>query len=327
MIRDDIARVAVKYLENEDLQIFMSQIDVILSNYTISKSKNEITKYDGSQDDEIIKMFFVSKKISGFSDRSINFYGYTIRQFRRMINKPLGMITTSDIRLFLGRKQIYDNCSPGYLNDMRRILSSFFKWLTAENYIAKNPMVPIGNIKEPKIIKKPFSEIEIERLRENCSDSREQAIIETLLSTGCRAAELVSIDIENIDFINKKIIVLGKGSKERVVYLNAKAVFELNKYIKDYQIESGPVFISKRQRKRLAAAGLQGIIKKLGERAKVPGCHAHRFRRTMATLALNRGMPIEQVQQLLGHEDISTTTLYAKSDKFSLREAHRKYVI
>lgn len=327
MIRDDIARVAVKYLENEDLQIFMSQIDVILSNYTISKSKNEITKYDGSQDDEIIKMFFVSKKISGFSDRSINFYGYTIRQFRRMINKPLGMITTSDIRLFLGRKQIYDNCSPGYLNDMRRILSSFFKWLTAENYIAKNPMVPIGNIKEPKIIKKPFSEIEIERLRENCSDSREQAIIETLLSTGCRAAELVSIDIENIDFINKEIIVLGKGSKERVVYLNAKAVFELNKYIKDYQIESGPVFISKRQRKRLAAAGLQGIIKKLGERAKVPGCHAHRFRRTMATLALNRGMPIEQVQQLLGHEDISTTTLYAKSDKFSLREAHRKYVI
>lgn len=327
MIRDDIARVAVKYLENEDLQIFMSQIDVILSNYTISKSKNEITKYDGSQDDEIIKMFFVSKKISGFSDRSINFYGYTIRQFRRMINKPLGMITTSDIRLFLGRKQIYDNCSPGYLNDMRRILNSFFKWLTAENYIAKNPMVPIGNIKEPKIIKKPFSEIEIERLRENCSDSREQAIIETLLSTGCRAAELVSIDIENIDFINKEIIVLGKGSKERVVYLNAKAVFELNKYIKDYQIESGPVFISKRQRKRLAAAGLQGIIKKLGERAKVPGCHAHRFRRTMATLALNRGMPIEQVQQLLGHEDISTTTLYAKSDKFSLREAHRKYVI
>lgn len=272
-------------------------------------------------------MFFVSKKISGFSDRSINFYGYTIRQFRRMINKPLGMITTSDVRLFLGRKQIYDNCSPGYLNDMRRILSSFFKWLTAENYIAKNPMVPIGNIKEPKIIKKPFSEIEIERLRENCSDSREQAIIETLLSTGCRAAELVSIDIENIDFINKEIIVLGKGSKERVVYLNAKAVFELNKYIKDYQIESGPVFISKRQRKRLAAAGLQGIIKKLGERAKVPGCHAHRFRRTMATLALNRGMPIEQVQQLLGHEDISTTTLYAKSDKFSLREAHRKYVI
>lgn len=327
MLRDDIARVAVKYLENEDLQIFMSQIDVILSNYTISKSKNEITKYDGYQDDEIIKMFFVSKKISGFSDRSINFYGYTIRQFRRMINKPLGMITTSDIRLFLGRKQIYDNCSPGYLNDMRRILSSFFKWLTAENYITKNPMVPIGNIKEPKIIKKPFSEIEIERLRENCSDSREQAIIETLLSTGCRAAELVSIDIENIDFINKEIIVLGKGSKERVVYLNAKAVFELNKYIKDYQIESGPVFISKRQRKRLAAAGLQGIIKKLGERAKVPGCHAHRFRRTMATLALNRGMPIEQVQQLLGHEDISTTTLYAKSDKFSLREAHRKYVI
>lgn len=327
MIRDDIARIAVKYLENEDLQIFMSQIDVIISNYNISKSKNEITKYDGSQDDEIIKMFFVSKKISGFSDRSINFYGNTIRQFRRMINKPLGMITTSDIRLFLGRKQIYDNCSPGYLNDMRRILSSFFKWLTAENYIAKNPMVPIGNIKEPKIIKKPFSEIEIERLRENCSDSREQAIIETLLSTGCRAAELVSIDIENIDFINKEIIVLGKGSKERVVYLNAKAVFELNKYIKDYQIESGPVFISKRQRKRLAATGLQGIIKKLGERAKVPGCHAHRFRRTMATLALNRGMPIEQVQQLLGHEDISTTTLYAKSDKFSLREAHRKYVI
>lgn len=327
MIRDDIARIAVKYLENEDLQIFMSQIDVILSNYTISKSKNEITKYDGSQDDEIIKMFFVSKKISGFSDRSINFYGNTIRQFRRMINKPLGMITTSDIRLFLGRKQIYDNCSPGYLNDMRRILSSFFKWLTAENYIAKNPMVLIGNIKEPKIIKKPFSEIEIERLRENCSDSREQAIIETLLSTGCRAAELLSIDIENIDFINKEIIVLGKGSKERVVYLNAKAVFELNKYIKDYQIESGPVFISKRQRKRLAAAGLQGIIKKLGERAKVPGCHAHRFRRTMATLALNRGMPIEQVQQLLGHEDIGTTTLYAKSDKFSLRESHRKYVI
>ena len=327
MLRDDIARIAVKYLENEDLQIFMSQIDVILSNYNVTKSKNEIVKYDGSQDDEIIKMFFVSKKISGFSDRSINFYGYTIRQFRRMINKPLGMITTSDIRLFLGRKQIYDNCSPGYLNDMRRILSSFFKWLTAENYIAKNPMVPIGNIKEPKIIKKPFSEIEIERLRENCSDSREQAIIETLLSTGCRAAELVSIDIENIDFINKEIIVLGKGSKERVVYLNAKAVFELNKYIKDYQIESGPVFISKRQRKRLAAAGLQGIIKKLGERAKVPGCHAHRFRRTMATLALNRGMPIEQVQQLLGHEDISTTTLYAKSDKFSLREAHRKYVI
>lgn len=327
MLRDDIARIAVKYLENEDLQIFMSQIDVILSNYNISKSKNEITKYDGSQDDEIIKMFFVSKKIAGFSDRSINFYSGTIKQFRRMIVKPLGMVTTSDIRLFLGRKQIYDNCSPGYLNDMRRILSSFFKWLTAENYIVKNPMLAVENIKEPKMIKKPFSEIEIERLRESCSDSREQAIIETLLSTGCRAAELVGINIENIDFINKEINVVGKGNKERIVYLNAKAVFELNKYIKEYQIEYGPVFISKVQRRRLAITGLQGIIKKLGKRAKVADCHVHRFRRTMATLALNRGMPIEQVQQLLGHEDISTTTLYAKSDKFSLKEAHRKYVI
>ena len=327
MLRDDIARVAVKYLESEDLQIFMSQIDVILNNYNVTKSKNEIVKYDGSQDDEIIKMFFVSKKIGGFSDRSIKFYGYTIRQFRRMINKPLGMVTTSDVRLFLGRKQIYDNSSPGYLNDMRRILSSFFKWLTAEKYISSNPMVPIGNIKEPKMIKKPFSEIEIERLRENCLDSREQAIIETLLSTGCRAAELISIDVENIDFINKEITVVGKGNKERVVYLNAKSVFELNKYIKEYQIEHGPLFISKQKRKRLGSTGLQTIIKNLGKRAKVTGCHPHRFRRTMATLALNRGMPIEQVQQLLGHEDISTTTLYARSDKFSLREAHRKYVI
>lgn len=327
MIRDDLARLAVKYLDNENLQSFMLNLDVILNNYNITQSKNEIVKYDGSQDDEIIKMYFVTKKISGFSDKSVAFYSTVIKQFRKMINKPLGMITTNDVRLFLGKKQVYDHCSPTHLNNMRRILSSLFKWLTAENYIVKNPMLAVDYIKEPKRIKKAFSEIEVERLRENCLDIRDKALLETLLSTGCRIGEVAGMNYEDVDFVSKQISVIGKGNKERIVYLNAKAIFELNRYIRVYQIESGPLFISKRGKKRLTIGGLSNIINRIGKRAKVNDCHPHRFRRTVATFALNRGMPIEQVQQLLGHEDIKTTTIYAKSDEQSLKEAHRKYVI
>lgn len=326
-LRKEINQVTLQYLSNSENQRFNSQLQLILANYKIMPQDKELTVYDGSYDKKMLEMFFVSKKVAGLSDASLQYYDFVIKEFCLKCRKPFTLVTSADIRLFLAKKEIYDHNSPTTLNNLRRVLRSFFEFLTNEEYIKKNPVASIENIKEKKRIKKPFTEFEVEKIRSVLVDSRDEAIIECLLSTGCRVSELCSIDLEDVNFMNKEIPVIGKGNKERRVFLNAKATFALKRYIKQYHIESGALFISKKGHRRLTKDGVEALIKAIGQKAHIKNCHPHRFRRTMASLALNRGMPIDQVSKLLGHEDVKTTSIYAITDIESLKEGHRKYVI
>lgn len=324
---NDINQITLQYLSNSENQRFDSQLQLILSNYKILPQTKELAAYEGEYDEKMLEMFFVSKKVAGLSDNSLHYYSTVIKEFKSKCPKPFALVSSADIRLFLAKKEIYDHNSPTTLNNLRRVLRSLFAFMANEEYIKKNPVAKIENIKESKRLKKPFTEIEIEKMRSILSNSRDEAIIECLLSTGCRVSELCSIDVEDVNFMSKEIPVIGKGNKERTVFLNAKATFALKKYINDYQIDSGPLFISKKGHHRLTKSGVESLIKKVGQKAHIKNCHPHRFRRTMASLALNRGMPIDQVSKLLGHEDVKTTSIYAITDKESLKEGHRKYVV
>lgn len=324
---NEINQISLKYLDNAANQRFNSELQLVLSQYQIKPETKELQVYKGTHDQELLKMFFVSKKVAGLSDNSLKYYSTIINEFLKKCPKPFSLITSSDIRLFLAQKEIYDKCSKVTVNNVRRVLRTFFQYLENEDYIQRNPVAKIESIKEDKRLKKPFTEIELEKLRASLSDSRQEAIIETLLSTGCRVSELVGIDIEDINFATREVPVIGKGNKERIVFLNAKAIFALKRYISEYQITVGALFISKRGHKRLTRGGIESIIKEIGQTSGVKNVHPHRFRRTMASLALNRGMPIDQVSKLLGHEDVKTTTIYAITDKESLKEGHRKYVV
>lgn len=326
-LRNEINQITLQYLSNSDNQRFNSQLQLILSNYKILPQTRDLTTYKVNYDGKMLEMFFVSKKVAGLSDNSLKYYSTVIEEFKSKCSKPFALVTSADIRLFLAKKEIYDHNSPTTLNNLRRVLRSLFSFMANEEYIKKNPVAKIENIKESKRLKKPFTEIEIEKMRSVLSNSRDEAIIECLLSTGCRVSELCSIDFEDVNFMSKEIPVIGKGNKERTVFLNAKAIFALKKYIKEYQIDTGPLFLSKKGHHRLTKGGVESLIKLIGQKAHVKNCHPHRFRRTMASLALNRGMPIDQVSKLLGHEDVKTTSIYAITDKESLKEGHRKYVV
>ncbi len=206
-----------------------------------------------------------------------------------------------------------------------RVLKSFFKWCSGEEYISRNPTENIKAIKKEKRIKRPFSETELELIREKAGNKRDRAIVEVLYSTGVRLSELCGMDIN--DITNDEIVVFGKGEKERTVYLNARARIAISEYLKTRTDDETALFIGRTTKKRLNKGGVEHMIRELGKNAGVPNCHPHRFRRTAGTIALNRGMPIEQVQQMLGHEDIATTTIYARSEERNVKASHGKYVV
>jgi site-specific recombinase XerD len=207
---------------------------------------------------------------------------------------------------------------------MRRYFSSFFGWCTDEELIANNPMRRIKAIKIKKIIKEPFSEMEMEKIRKSAENTRDRALVEFLYSTGCRVSEVVNIDLNDVDFVHNSIVVTGKGNKQREVYLSDRAEFWLENYLKERTDNETALFIGKGV-KRLCKPGIEAMIKKIGIAAGVENVHPHRFRRTLATNLLNKGMPIQEVQQILGHTKLDTTMIYCKVDKNNVQAAHRKY--
>jgi site-specific recombinase XerD len=271
-------------------------------------------------------MFFVAKKVSGLSSQSLRAYRSTINSFLKIIQKPLSQITANDIRLFIAMQK----CSAVTSNGYRRNLSSFFKWLSDEEYIPKNPMLKISKIKEPKTVKKPFNAEEIEELRDAAKDKRELAIIDVLLSTGMRVGELYKLNRKDVDFSTGEIIVTGKGNKQRICYLNAPAIKHLRDYLSERQDTYDPLILSKQEQKkypelnRLQISGIEVMVRELGRSVGIKDVHPHRFRRTAATMALQRGMPIEQVRIMLGHESIDTTLKYAVVSDNSVKYTHSK---
>lgn len=287
----------------------------------------EVAMRDESVDEEAVRMFFVAKSIQGLTKRSLEAYHNYIYSALRFINKPLQGITTNDLRYYLAVKKERDGNTDTSVDNVRRVLNSFFSWLEEEGYIERNPLKKIKKVRCGRRVKKPFKDVEVEKLRlEAAKDIRLTALLETMLSTGCRISEISGMNRADLD--GDEILVHGKGKKERIVYLNAKSRIALERYLKTREDENEAVFVTEdKPHARWKTGGMGADIRELGRNAGVPDVHPHRFRRTAATMALNRGMPIEQVQLMLGHESIETTTIYAVSAQEAVKASHKKYVV
>ena len=243
------------------------------------------------------------------------------------LQKPFNQVETEDLRVYLSEYQKRNNASKQTIDNIRRILSSFFTWLEDEDYILKSPVRRIHKIKTTKQVKETYSDEALERLRDNCKCIRDLAIIDILSSTGMRVGELVKLNRVDVDFVNRECVVLGKGSKERVVYFDARTKLHLQNYLNSRTDENEALFVSLLEpHNRLEIAGVEIMLRKLGRSLEINKVHPHKFRRTLATRAIDKGMPIEQVQRLLGHQKIDTTMEYAIVDQQNVKNSHKKYL-
>jgi integrase/recombinase XerD len=296
--------------------------EVLLKNMKEQEeSISETSNYD------YLKMFIAAKKIEGCSDRTVTYYKSTVEHLLKCIDTPIRKITTDEIRSYLAQYQEKGGCSKTTIDNIRRNISSFFSWLEEEDYILKSPMKRIHKIKTVQPVKETISDELIERLRDACLCKRDLAIVDLLYSTGIRVGELVRLNIDDISFEERECVVFGKGDKERRVYFDAKAKLHLQDYLKERDDDNPALFVTlDAPHQRLKISGVEIRIRSLGRSINAEKIHPHKFRRTMATRAIDKGMPIEQVQKILGHSQIDTTMQYAMVNQSNVKNAHRKYI-
>lgn len=275
----------------------------------------------------LLHSFLSAKKIEGCSEKSLKYYFSTIEALLNKLNKNISDISTNDLRLYLSDYQEKNNSSKVTIDNIRRIFSSFFSWLEDEDYILKSPVRRIHKVKTAKTIKEILTDEEIEKLRDNTNNIRDLAIIEILSSTGMRVGELVKINTKDIDFQERSCIVTGKGNKQREVYFDARTKIHLLEYINSRKDPEEALFVSfSKPNKRLTINSIESILRNLGKKCNINKVHPHKFRRTLATMAIDKGMPIEQVQKLLGHTKIDSTMHYAMVNQINVKMSHRKYI-
>lgn len=281
-----------------------------------------------TQENELLLNSFISaKKIEGCSDKTLTYYRNTIERLLVTLSLAICHITTTDIRTYLSDYQEEHQSSKVTIDNMRRIFSSFFAWLEDEDYIAKSPVRRIHKVKTDSLVKEVLSDEQLEQLRDSCTTKRDLAIIDFLSSTGIRVGELVKLSREDIDFHERQCVVFGKGNKERVVYFNARTKLHLQQYLNERTDSNPALFVSLNSpHSRLTISGVEVRIRKMGQALSMPKVHPHKFRRTLATMAIDKGMPIEQVQRLLGHVRIDTTLHYAIVNQNNVKLAHKKYL-
>lgn len=342
-----------------DTEDIKSKLIIILDKYEITERCTELAVIDENDTEKYMKMFLVNKRVSGRTERTMQHYNNELRRFFREVQKTPVDITSDDIKLYLALKEVRDKNSKVTQKNIMRVLSSFFQWMVKEEYILKNPMNKVDDIKTPKVKKEAFTETQIEQLRFAIGeDLRVICIFELLLSTWCRVSEVAQIKRKEISENLDSVLIHGKGSKDRICFINARAKLYLQKYLRERNDENEYLFpncsvgvhdaknrhISEECKIRklklydwwkapeLVGEGhidksvIEHIMRKLGKKANVENTHPHRFRRTGATLALRRGMPIEKVSKLLGHESIETTQIYLDISEKELEQAHRKFV-
>lgn len=276
---------------------------------------------------EYLEMFIAAKSIEGCSKRTLEYYRSTIENMLLIVNVPIRKVTTEDMRIYLAEYQKRNDCSKVTVDNIRRNISSFFSWLEEENYILKSPMRRIHKIKANQQVKDVISDEDIEKLRDHCKCKRDLAMIDLLYSTGMRVGEMVNLNISDIDFEARECVVFGKGGKERRVYFDAKAKLHLQAYIASRKDDNPALFVTlDAPSDRLKISGVEIRIRELGRGLNLTKIHPHKFRRTMATRAIDKGMPIEQVQKILGHSQIDTTMQYAVVNQNNVRNSHRKYI-
>lgn len=296
--------------------------EVLIKNLCDSEpEKTEISNYD------YLQLFLDAKKIEGCSERTLQYYQVTVERLFKSIKTPVRKQTTEEIRKYLSDYQKINNCSKVTVDNIRRNISSFFSWLEEEDYILKSPMRRIHKIKTKQQVKEIISDEVIEKLRDNCSCARDLAMIDLLYSTGVRVGELVNLDISDIDFEARECIVFGKGDKERKVYFDAKAKLHLLNYLSTRNDTNPALFVTlDSPHSRLKISGVEIRIRQLGRKLNLTKIHPHKFRRTMATRAIDKGMPIEQVQKILGHSQIDTTMQYAIVNQVNVKTSHQKFI-
>lgn len=276
---------------------------------------------------EYLKLFLDAKKIEGCSERTIQYYRVTVERLLQTVDTPLRKMTTEEIRRYLVDYQKINNCGKVTIDNVRRNISSFFSWLEEEDYILKSPMRRIHKIKTKQPVKETISDEAIERLRDSCKCVRDLAMIDLLYSTGIRVGELVNLNRSEIDFEARECIVFGKGDKERRVYFDAKAKLHLQDYLRSRTDSNPALFVTlDAPFDRLKISGVEIRLRELGRALHLDKIHPHKFRRTMATRAIDKGMPIEQVQKILGHSQIDTTMQYAIVNQNNVKTSHQKFI-
>ena len=288
-------------------------------------SENAIVKAESISNTDFLNAFISAKKIEGCSLRTIKYYKQTTERMLSVLQIPVRRITTEDLRAYLDNYQKINGCGKVTIDNIRRNLSSFFAWLEEEDYIIKSPMHRIHKIKVKQQVKNTISDETIELLRDNCKCSRDLAIIDLLYSTGIRVGELVNLNISDIDFEERECVVFGKGDKERRVYFDARTKLHLKKYISERKDNNPALFVTlDHPHSRLKISGVEIRLRDLGKAISMEKIHPHKFRRTMATRAIDKGMPIEQVQKILGHSQIDTTLRYALVNQNNVKASHRR---
>lgn len=311
-----------KVLDNSQMQELHKVLVYCMHGYEVTASD-----LDNSEEKDYLEIFLSAKRIEGRSEKSLKYYKTTIDKMTQTINKCVNHISTDDLRKYLTDYQKEHNSSKVTIDNIRRILSSFFAWLEDEDYILKSPVRRIHKVKTGKSIKETYTDEELELMRDNITEPRDIAIIDMLASTGMRVGEMVLLNKEDINFEERECIVFGKGDKERIVYFDARTKMHLQKYI-DSRTDNNPaLFVAlSSPHNRLKISGVEVRLRELGRTLGITKVHPHKFRRTLATMAIDKGMPIEQLQQLLGHQRIDTTLQYAMVKQSNVKMAHRKYI-
>ena len=319
----EIQRRMLPYLNNEQL--------LHLKNILTNTMQEVAVTYEAStptaNGKDALESFLTAKRIEGCSEKTLSYYQKTIETMLSNIGKTAQQITTDDLRQYLTMYQVQRGSSKVTIDNIRRILSSFFSWLEDEDFIVKSPVRRIHKVKTAKVVKDTYTDEALELMRDNCTTERDLALIDLLASSGMRVGELVTLNREDLNFNERECVVIGKGNKERLVYFDARTKIHLQNYL-DHRTDGNPaLFVTlKAPYHRLMIGGVETRLRELGKRLNIPKVHPHKFRRTMATTAIDKGMPIEQVQQLLGHQKIDTTMHYAMVKQQNVKLAHRKYI-
>ena len=314
------------FLCEEQVRRLQNAVRVVLEGYTVGRvlTDSERQREDNGQ---LLSAFLSAKKVEGCSEKTLDYYRATLNKMLIGIDKGIPEISTNDVRQYLSDFKEARGASKVTIDNIRRIFSSFFSWLEEEDYIAKNPVRRIHRVRADSLVKEIISDESMEVLRDSCTEMRDLAMIDMLASTGMRVGELVRMNIEDIDFQERQCVVFGKGNKERTVYFNARTKIHLSNYLQSRTDGNPALFVSLSEPfNRLSISGVEKRLRLLGNRINIAKVHPHKFRRTLATTAIDRGMPIEQVQKLLGHVKIDTTLHYAMVGQNNVKNSHRKFI-
>lgn len=324
---NDVLRDMLAYLDNGQAEQLRRVLNHNLSGLEIQRSEKFDTIATGEENSRLTNAFLSAKRIEGCSEKSLAYYRKTIETMTEKIVKGITHITTNDLRSYLTDYQTERKSSKVTIDNIRRILSSFFSWLEDEDYILKSPVRRIHKVKTATTIKETYTDEALETMRDNCETLRDLAMIDMLASTGMRVGELVLLNRDDINFEERECVVFGKGSKERMVYFDARTKIHLQNYLAQRTDSNNALFVSlKAPYERLQIGGVETRLRELGKRLSLPRVHPHKFRRTLATMAIDKGMPVEQLQRLLGHQRIDTTLQYAMVKQSNVKIAHRKYI-